>query len=70
MELSLNATEFFKTLTDPEDAFAKEHGALPPSRCALYGGNCAVAHDARKDLWAQGVCVRDTPGDLNNWVDR
>jgi hypothetical protein len=56
-------------LTDEDEAFAKEHGALPKARCALYGGNGAVAHDLRKSLWDLGVCVRETSGDVSNWVD-
>ena len=63
------AHEFFGTLTDEEDAFAKEHGALPKSRCALYGGSVAPKKEVRFDLWDLGVCVRDTPVDLNSWID-
>jgi len=68
-ELSLSAEDFFRQLTSGEEAFAKEHGALPSSRCALYGGNGNVAHEMRKALWDLGVCVRESPGDISNWVD-
>jgi hypothetical protein len=69
-DLSMTADEFFSILTDEECAFAKQHGSsLPSNRCALYGGNSAVKQDLRQDLWGLGVCVRDTPGDINNWID-
>ena len=68
--LSMTAAEFFGALTSPEDeAFLREHGGLTPSRCALYGGNAAVAVDVRRDLWSRGVCVRETPSDLQDWVE-
>mmetsp|Transcript_2417 Transcript_2417/g.3236 ORF Transcript_2417/g.3236 Transcript_2417/m.3236 type:complete len:3692 (+) Transcript_2417:353-11428(+) len=68
-DLSLDATEFFTQLTDSEDAFAKLHGTMPSTRCALWGGNSAAKQELRSGLWALGVCVRETPGDLNDWVD-
>jgi thiol-disulfide isomerase/thioredoxin len=67
--LSLDATEFFTQLTDCEDAFAKLHGVIPASRCGLWGGNSAAKQELRSGLWNLGVCVRETPGDLNDWVD-
>jgi hypothetical protein len=67
--LSMEASEFFTQLTDVEDPFSKLHGPIPRDRCALWGGNSAAKQELRSELWNLGVCVRETPTDLCDWVD-
>ena len=66
----MSEKQFFVDLLDDDTTFARDHGAIPATRAALYGGNAAVGEKPRMALWALGVGVRDTAPDLNEWMSR
>eukprot|EP01038_Epipyxis_sp_PR26KG_P004031 gene4031-5768_t len=64
----LSTIQTMNTLTDAESPYARNYGALPSSRTAVYTAHCSMKEDERMEFWKLGTTVTDDSKQLLAWV--
>lgn len=60
--------KLMQNLTDEESPHARLHGAMPPSRTAVYSAHTTVKEEDRMAFWKLGTTVTDESKHLVAWV--